>query len=522
MDHLEDNIRRVLEATPEPELKMPAADKQRAVAALKADVPTEAVPVQPYQISPWRRFSPLLAMAAGFAIIVLATNNLMAFSWPWESAADAGAADDSASGLIVGGTLLTYIALALSSTGPLAARAFMPLAIICTLAAYPEKCFDLIHYRIDVPAALEFLVTDPALITMWVLAVCECLAEKNNELKEVLDEILKGAKAAAAVVIALMLVPEEAAQTVAMATTDIHQAGTSGYGLLALGCGAITWFLAAIRTRFFRWTREADADDSLWLRGFLSWIEDFTAISGLALIILLPALALLSIGLLMIGAAIVTWLFNRLERRGSYPCPVCANTCMPAALECPSCAAELTPRKVLLWRGGALNNAHGEPLVGDKRHQHRLRLLSQRKCPSCSEPLDVRHFLREGCAVCNEQFTGEKQNDWFDDYLREVLARAWRWLPLVFLVGLIPVVGFSFAVVVIKLALVSPLTVFLNFRQKFGLRWGMRVFTLIMLLPGCLPGVSAVAAPVLLAVHVWVYGRSARKHATELLEPTAA
>ena len=47
MDHLEDNIRRVLEATPEPELKMPAADKQRAVAALKADVPTEAVPVQP-------------------------------------------------------------------------------------------------------------------------------------------------------------------------------------------------------------------------------------------------------------------------------------------------------------------------------------------------------------------------------------------------------------------------------------------------------------------------------------------
>ena len=134
----------------------------------------------------------------------------------------------------------------------------------------------------------------------------------------------------------------------------------------------------------------------------------------------------------------------------------------------------------------------------------------------------MRHFLREGCAVCNEQFTEEKQNDWFDDYLREVLARAWRWLPLVFLVGLIPVVGFSFAVVVIKLALVSPLTVFLNFRQKFGLRWGMRVFTLIMLLPGCLPGVSAVAAPVLLAVHVWVYGRSARKHATELREPTSA
>ncbi|HCN08452.1 MAG TPA: hypothetical protein DIT01_11005, partial [Lentisphaeria bacterium] len=249
MDHLEDNIRRVLEATPEPELKMPAADKQRAVAALKADVPTEAAPVQPYQVSPWRRFSPLLAMAAGFAIIVLATNNLMAISWPWESAADAGAADGSASGLIAGGTLLAYITIALSSTGPLAARAFLPLAIICTLAAYPEKCFDLIHYRIDVPAALEFLVTGPALITMWVLAVSECLAEKNNELKEALDGILKGAKAAVAVVIALMLVPEEAAPIVAMATTDLHQAGTSGSGLLALGCGAITWFLADIRTR---------------------------------------------------------------------------------------------------------------------------------------------------------------------------------------------------------------------------------------------------------------------------------
>ncbi|MDP7740764.1 MAG: hypothetical protein QGF67_04950, partial [Lentisphaeria bacterium] len=68
MDHLEDNIRRVLEATTEPELKMPAEDKQRAVAALKADVPAAAAPVQPHRVSPWRRFSPLLAMAAGFAL----------------------------------------------------------------------------------------------------------------------------------------------------------------------------------------------------------------------------------------------------------------------------------------------------------------------------------------------------------------------------------------------------------------------------------------------------------------------
>tara|TARA_B100000809_G_C14767834_1_gene398267 strand:- start:106 stop:321 length:216 start_codon:yes stop_codon:yes gene_type:complete len=42
-----------------------------------------------------------------------------------------------------------------------------------------------------------------------------------------------------------------------------------------------------------------------------------------------------------------------------------------------------------------------------------------------------------------------------------------------------------------------------------------------MLLPGRLPGVSAAAAPVLLAVRVWVYGRSARKSATELLQPAA-
>lgn len=522
MDHLDDNMRRIFDATKEPEMKMPEDRKNATLAKLKQDEKPEPREVTPYTVPRWHRFSPFIAMAAGLAIMALATSNLSAFTWFWEDPVEV--IKENPSGVIIGGSLLTYIALALSSTGPLATRAFLPLAIVCTFAAYPDYAYDVINYKINVPTALAFLTSEPALVTLWSLAVLECMAEKSNEIKEFLDEIQKGLKASVAIVITLMLAPEDPdLVNLAGAPADmVMQAGFSPGLVLAITCGGLTYFLADVRTRFFRWTREADADDALWLRGFLSWMEDIFALLGPAMIIFLPALALLFAGFLLIVTGIINWLLNRFERRGSYPCPACENAVMPAALECGCCGEELAPQRILSWNRLARENMAGNEVEGEERHQHRLRLLSQRKCPSCSEPLKVRQFLAEGCDCCGERFALETQESWFDDYLKNVLTRSVRWLPLVTLAGLIPIVGFSVSIVVIKLVLVAPLLIFLNVRQKIGLRWGMRLFTVLMLLPGCFPVVSILAAPILLGVHIWVYGRFACSRATALLEPASA
>ena len=79
---------------------------------------------------------------------------------------------------------------ALGASWPLASRAFAPLFIVSMLARYPEVC-DFLHVpQITLPPELAWLAAPWFVTTVGVLAVLECLADKNPELKEFMDTCL--------------------------------------------------------------------------------------------------------------------------------------------------------------------------------------------------------------------------------------------------------------------------------------------------------------------------------------------
>ena len=86
----------------------------------------------------------------------------------------------------------------------------------------------------------------------------------------------------------------------------------------------------------------------------------------------------------------------------------------------------------------------------------------------------------------------------------------------VFAASFLPVFGFAVAVVATRVVVVSPLRVFLGRSQRFLLRWGLRLLTVLLLIPANLPLLSILAAPIILLANVLAFGHAARRAARGL------
>ena len=410
---------------------------------------------------------------------------------------------------------------ALTASGPLASRAFMPLFIVCLLGAYPAACEELLNYSITFPSFLQWMTTPEALWALGVLTFLECFADKSPEIREFLSTIETSVKTVAAGIVALAILPTETAAT---STVEATQAGFSGPMVVAAGCAGCTFFLASVRSRFLSWLTSIDPEDAIGIRGLISWGEDLWGTAGFAIVTLLvivfPALAALLAIVMLIGAVIARKILIGIERRGSYPCTSCAAEVMPTAVSCHNCHGELVPTKVMNWD---LSPQEATQLAGEALFDHRLRLLSQHRCPACAEPMKARKFLSEGCEYCHYQFDDATQERWFDYYLERVLARAGKLLVPIWALSVVPVIGFAVAIIAIRLYLVGPLLAFLNMRERFGMRWGLRLLTILLLIPSCIPIVSIFTVPLLFFVNLRAYSSCARRSLTSAnLTPPAA
>jgi hypothetical protein len=416
-----------------------------------------------------------------------------------------------------------YQALAaLTASGPMASRAFMPLFIVCLLGAYPVACQELLNYSITMPSFLQWMSSPEALTVLGFLTVLECFADKSPEIREFLSTIETGVKTVAAGIVALAILPTETAATAVQTSAQATEAGYSGSMVVAAGCAGCTFFLTNLRSRLLSWLTSVDPEDAIGVRGLISWGEDIWGFAGFSLITLLfivfPVLGAILAVVMLIGAIMVRSALIRIERRGSYPCTACAATVMPTAVSCHSCQNDLVPSKVMNWDLGPHEAAQ---LEGEALFDHRLRLLSQHRCPACAEPVKARKFLTDGCGTCSYQFDADTQGRWFDYYLERVLARAGKLLLPIWLVSIMPVLGFAVAIVTIRLYLVAPLLVFLNMHERMGMRWGLRIVTMLLLIPSCVPLLSIFTVPLLFFINLRAYSSCARRSLNDVNIPAA-
>ena len=393
---------------------------------------------------------------------------------------------------------------ALGASGPLASRAFLPLLLVLLLVRYPWLLPEFLGARpIQLPAGMEWIGSDWTLAAVAVLAVVEVLADKSPEIKELNEQVMLWVRSVVAVLVALTVLPGDTARLI----PAVQQAGLGGPLVLALAAGALTWYLCRVRARLLALVRELDDDGSLGLHRLISWLEDLWSGLGLLLVIVFPLAALLLTAALFLAVWLVQRALQGRQDARRAPCPGCGEAALPEASRCKGCHAELEPREVLGW--GLTSASAGGALDAAARQAHTQRQVARRRCPLCGERAPLQQLIGDGCAQCGGTLSADQHPGWYQAYLDAATRRGWALLAPLALASLLPVVGFAVTVVATKLVVVQPLRVALSRPQLLALRWGLRLLTLLLLIPANLPLVSLLAAPAVALANLLAYRAAA-------------
>lgn len=356
-------------------------------------------------------------------------------------------------------------------------------------------------------------------VTLWVLGILgalEILARKDVDIRNFLEEFDQVVKAAVAVMVNLVLLDPESLALLETMTASL----VPGFAWIwASVVGSLTWILAIFRKATLRVLEEIDEDDTLGIQGVISWLEDLGVAGGVVLVVILPLVALAVFGLTLLGLYLFRRAMERREERSKIPCSHCKQPTHPSAFSCPSCGGA-NPKPVQVgW--------FGEPRVQPVTDpaEHRIRLISRRRCPVCVTKLTQR-TIRQACPACGtETFDSAAA---VNDYLAALQARLPKTALICFGLGFIPVLGIIPGVIYYRLSLLSGLRAYVPRSTGCLARWGVRLLNLVLIALQWIPGFGAVMLPAMCASNFYIYrsvvareGPKAERPAQPLATPAA-
>ena len=182
------------------------------------------------------------------------------------------------------------------------------------------------------------------------------------------------------------------------------------------------------------------------------------------------------------------------ENRRRNPCGNCGTLMFACAPRCPQCAT-IPPRvaDISLIGFSLVRKTHSSMGVfGEK-------LRSHRRCPNCASFL-LESKLIQSCPSCGvHPFSHALE---VRNYDRFVQKRCWWTVLLVFIIGLIPILGPLLSGAFYKRTLIAPYSLYMNVYKESGLT----VFLLILrYLFRFLPLIGIIGLPLLALVEDYVY-----------------
>jgi len=140
--------------------------------------------------------------------------------------------------------------------------------------------------------------------------------------------------------------------------------------------------------------------------------------------------------------------------------------------------------------------------VSQDRQQHRLELISKRRCLVCASKLPKR-AIQQKCEACGSLALPSEA--WFDAYLSHVKIGLGRTLGVCFFFGLVPVIGLIPGIIYYRFGLISNLRRYVPPTVGIATRWVVRIINMILLTLQGIPILGALALPAMCLVNYYVY-----------------
>jgi hypothetical protein len=398
-------------------------------------------------------------------------------------------------------------------------RAFGPLLATALVARFGTEWAPLSEVAgIQLLAGLPSWATDDTtLLILTGMTALELLLNKVPEARELLRYSDIQLKAIAAFGVCFYLVEGDPRELL----EHIRQEGLStGYALgqsfaysWSFGVGAMVWFVATLRRSVYAMLDAIDEEDSLGLQRLLSWMEDAIGFLGVMAVVFFPVLGVLLAGLALLVLLGVRRFLESRERKQMAPCEGCQTLNHLSGIQCSNCRASLPqPHPVGVLGVAKLGRV-------DELDPHRLRLVANKRCPSCATRL-VEKRLRQSCPICGTAVFADSTA--LDAYLASLEAKLPKTLAICLGLSSVPLVGLIPGILYYRVSLISSLRYYVPGAMGIGTRWLVRMLNLLLLLLQVVPIVGAVTLPLMCWLNFRVYSAAVRRQASTLAAPSRA
>ena len=392
----------------------------------------------------------------------------------------------------------------LGLSGFFSSRAFLPAFLTALALKYGDAIpllgsLDFIKSSAENPTWFTHPV---ALWTLGILALAELLADKSPEVRQLMEEGSVYAKTALSAATTFGLLSAGDKEVVEGMLT---QAGVLD-AFPAAAAGALTYFGAVTRAGVVGILDDADDDDSLGIRGFLSWFEELWALFGVWLLILIPA-----IGTALIGCVYgVFWLIRKRhearEEAAKVACPSCSARIHAFATGCYSCGAPVAAPRKLGFLGKTLEETEPD------RDAQRVNLLEQKRSPLSGERVKGRG-VELVCELDQRKLFGDVALN--RRYLETVDGRLPKVLLVSGLLGMVPILGLVAGVVYYRFQLVGPYRRYLGWGRGFVVKWLLRLLFLFLALLQVVPVAGGISVVIMGFLNHRFYRNAFRKSLQE-------
>lgn len=382
---------------------------------------------------------------------------------------------------------IVHIVTVLGSIPLFSMRTFLPAFLAAIFLTYPEYFPGMG----DVPPTPEdaFITRDWVLITLGILSILEIIGDKSTSIRN----FVKGAETYLKPLIFLVINLSLLDDTSIEVLEEMQWAGFDPmWILLVFGMLMVHW-LATLRRDFISFLEDVDEDDNFYIGRISSWMEDSLVLFGFFLLIWA---GIFMVALYAVGIAILVYLRRHYEQKQEQQkvvCPNCAEKNLAFAVECYNCRISL-PEVHAVGIFGQRKEKHVQDLG-----QHRLRLVSLKKCPSCGSSLNNSRIDQE-CHTCGSRVLEIAA---VENFVKYQDRKFFKITALSFLLGFVPVVGFVISAVMANVHLFSPYRRYLPRGSSFFTKIFIKFITFLFFLLGVALGFIAAPVYIIMRYLVW-------------------
>ncbi len=414
---------------------------------------------------------------------------------------------------------LSFYLITLGVVPLFAFRAFGPLLATALVARFGAEWAPLADIAgIGLLSGLPpWMTDDTTLLILAAMTGLELLLTKVPETRELIRYTDTQLKAIAAFLVCFYLVegdPRELLEHIRQEGLSTgYAAGQSFAYTWSFGIGSLVWFTATLRRGVYALFDAIDEEDSLGLQRLLSWMEDGIGFLGVIAVVLFPVLGVVLAGSALLGLVAVRRILEARERRQMAPCANCQTPNHLSAVHCSQCRDSLPqPNPVGLF---------GVAKVGrvEDFDDHRLRLVANKRCPSCASRL-VEKRIQQRCPECDT--AAFENSSTLEAYLTRLEARLPKTMLICLGLSSVPLIGLIPGILYYRVSLISSLRYYVPGAMGLGVRWFLRMLTLLLLLLQVVPILGAFTLPLMCWLNFRVFSRAVRRQAHLLAEPAPA